>query len=164
MKNIKKYIAISLILCTICSFCGCKSETSNKASTKKPAEVTTIKPADKTACDPSLSKVSIITNSDNLEIVAKELMSKYFDLFKIDTVSKEMQIEDYKIKKISEIKGDSSKFSFSISYDLKPADIKSYVLAGNGTLKDSWVIDKSYYVEVEKSNNEYKIINMGTGK
>lgn len=49
-------------------------------------------------------------------------------------------------------------------YSIKPAYLNSYFLAGNGEVKDSWVVNKFNFVDVQKVGSQYKIINMGTGR
>lgn len=90
-------------------------------------------------------------------------MIKYLDQFKKVLVSQEVKITDYTINEIKDIKGDTDKFSFYVGYSLKPSDMKSYVLAGNGEVKDSWVVNKIAFVSVKKVGNEYKMTGIGTG-
>lgn len=49
-------------------------------------------------------------------------------------------------------------------YSIKSAYLNSYFLAGNGEVKDSWVVNKFNFVDVQKVGSQYKIINMGTGR
>ncbi|GCD12241.1 hypothetical protein [Clostridium tagluense] len=104
------------------------------------------------------------TDSTNVEVISKQIMIKLFSEYKKDSVIKELKITDYTINKINDLQGNSDKFTFYIEYSLKPVDINSYVLAGNGEIKDSWIVNKSAFLEVQKVSGEYKINSMGTSK
>jgi|GEM_PF-6030481 Phosphoprotein. len=104
------------------------------------------------------------SNSQNLEDIAKGVMDNYLNEFKKDNVSKESQITDYSIDKISDIEGDINNFNFYVVYSEKPNDINSYVLAGNGEAVNNWIKHKSYFVNVKKVDNKYVLINTATGK
>lgn len=144
MGNLKRNSSIIFILFMISLFIGCAKQAASY--------------------EPTIKDIALKTNSTDLEAISKQVMVKAFDEYKKNSVTKELRIEDYTINKINDIQGNIERFSFSIDYSLKPSYINSYVLAGNGAVKDSWVINKFAFVEVQKIDKEYKINSMGTGK
>lgn len=142
--NFKKNSAIILAICIISLLIGCTKQRANYK--------------------PIFNDIALKTNSTDLKIISEQIMKKYFDEYKKDSVVKELKIKDYTINEIIDIWGNSDKFGFSISYSIKPAYLNSYSLAGNGEVKDSWVVNKFNFVDVEKAGSQYKIINMGTGR
>lgn len=110
-----------------------------------------------------IKNISLKTSNTDLSTIASQMMEKYFAQFKENTTGKDMMISDFKIIKIDQIKGDNNNFKFFIDYSLKPADIKSYVLCGNGELSGEWIINKNAFVEIEKDDGAYKIKSIGTG-
>jgi hypothetical protein len=113
---------------------------------------------------PAVENIALETNSKDMQVISKQIMVKYFDELKGDSVAGELRITDYTINKVNAIQGNSDKFNFFIVYSLKPADKSSYVLAGNGEIKDSWIVNKNAFVEVELRGKKYWINSMGTGK
>ena len=110
-----------------------------------------------------IKNISLKTDDTDLSTIASQIMEKYFAQFKENTTEKDQMISDFKISKIDQFKGDNNNFTFYIDYSLKPADIKSYVLCGNGELNGEWIINKNAFVEIEKTDGAYKIKSIGTG-
>lgn len=110
-----------------------------------------------------IKNISLKTNDTDLSTIASQIMEKYFAQFKENTTEKDLMISDYKISKIDQIKGDNNGFKFFVDYSLKPADINSYVLCGNGEINGEWIVNKNAFVEIEKIDGAYKIKSIGTG-
>lgn len=147
----KRLILILFTIVLLISFTSCNS---NKISELKTQE----------QLEPSITDISLKTNSTDLEVISKQIMVKLFDEYKKDSVRKEVKVEAYTINKINVLEGNSDDFSFSIDYSLKPAYMSSYIVAGNGMIEDSWINHKFAFLEVEKIGDKYKIKSMGTGK
>lgn len=112
---------------------------------------------------PTAEYITLPANSSDLKTISNQIMVKYLDQFKQGLVSQGVKITEYTINEIKDIKGDTDKFSFYVEYSLKPSDMKSYVLAGNGEVKDSWIVNKAAFVNIQKVGNEYKMTGIGTG-
>lgn len=153
-----KKIIVFIIICTIGLFVGCTKQ--NQESRPTVSEVDGSQILEKM----QKGKICYQSNSQSLEDIAKGIMESYFNEFKKDNVSKDVKITDFTINKISDVEGDINKFNFYVIYTNKPSDINLYVLAGNGELKDSWIINRTYYVQVKKVDDKYVLTNIGTGK
>lgn len=144
MGIINKTLWLLLVLCLIGLFIGCAKQTASY--------------------EPTYKDISIKTNSTDMKDISIQIMKKLFDEYKKDSVKKELKLKDYTINKIADLQGDCDKFNFSIDYSFEPFDMNSYIVAGNGAIKDSWVINKFAFVEVQKIGTKYKITSMGTGR
>lgn len=113
--------------------------------------------------DAYIKNISLKTNDTDLLTISMQMMQKYLDQFKADTTEKDLMISDYKINKIRNLEGNNSDFKFCIDYALKPKDINSYILCGNGELDGEWITNKEAFVEIIKDNDCYKIKSIGTG-
>ena len=156
-----------LILCIMILFmaAGCTKHTSDYEPANKDSKSDSIdsKPNSQ---DTVNSSVVLKIDSTDLKTVSNQIMLKFFDSCKNDSVAKIHQITDYIINNIYNFQGNSDKFSFSIIYSVKPVDIKkSTWLSGNGEIKeDGWIVNKYSFVDVQKTDNTYTIVNMGTSK
>jgi hypothetical protein len=151
-------ILLFIVICTFSLFVGCSKQTQDVKTSAN--EVSGTQPFEKI----SKGEIYFQCNSQNLEEISRGIMESYFNEFKKDNVSKQVKITDYTIDKISSIEGDINKFIFYVVYSLKPADMNLYVLAGNGEVKDNWIITRSYFADVKKVDNKYILTNLGTGK
>lgn len=171
MRVLKRKLLIVFIIIMTSSFAliGCAKQPVNSKITAK-STVPKIDSKNQKANSnqtanyvPTAENIVLTTDSTDLITISTQIMTKYLDEYKKDSVLKEMRIMDYTIGTISQIQGNTDKFSFYVGYSLKPSDMKSYVLAGNGEVKDSWVVNKVAFVSVQKVGNEYKMTGIGTG-
>ncbi len=150
MSIIKKNFIAICILCIISIFIGV--DCSNKIANY----------------EPTIKDVVLKTDSTKVKEISYQIMKEYLNEYEKDTVAKKFKIADYTINNINDIKGNTDKFSFWVSYSVKPSEKpsneNSYWMAGNGVEKGDWVINKGEFIDVEKVNNEYKITDMGTGR
>lgn len=114
--------------------------------------------------EPTINFVTLKTDSTDLKEISYQIISKYLDEYKKNRVIKEIRITDFTINKVDEIQGNTDKFNFYVDFSLKPADVNSYELTGNGEAKGDWIENCNRFVDVEKVNDEYKVTNMGTSK
>lgn len=149
MSIIKKSFITTCILCIISILVGvgCSNKTANY--------------------EPTFKNIGLKTDSTKVKEISYQIMKEYLNEYKKDTVLKKFKITNYTINGIHNIKGNTNKFSFCVDYSVKPSekpsDENSDWLAGNGVLKDDWVIHKDAFIDVNKVNNEYKITSIGTG-
>ncbi|MGE5629166.1 MAG: hypothetical protein ACM3X7_13840 [Solirubrobacterales bacterium] len=145
MVIIDKKLVKIYILCIICIFigAGCSNKTADY--------------------EPTIYSVTLKTNSSDLKEISAQIIKKYLNEYEKDKTSIKLKLEDYTVNNIDDIKGNTNKFSFWVDYSVKPSDENSNWIAGNGEIKDGWIINKIAFVNIEKENNEYKIISIGTG-
>lgn len=116
-----------------------------------------------TSYEPTIYSVVLKTNSTDLKDICNEIMKKYLNEYENVKTSKELKLLDYTINNVADVKGNTNKFSFWVDYSVKPLVENSNWVAGNGEIKDRWIVNKNAFVNIEKVNNEYKIISIGTG-
>jgi len=103
------------------------------------------------------------SSTDSAEI-CKKLFEKYLDSFKKDTIAKTLRIKKYTIDGVSKAESNESSLAFFVDYSVKPETlINSDWAAGNGEVKGLWFVNKTAYVTIEKSGDEYSIKSIGTG-
>lgn len=144
MSTLNRNFIMVFMVSVIVLFIGCTKETASY--------------------EPTIKDIALETSSTDLETVSRQIMVKLFEEYKKDSVKKELRIKDYTINKINDLQGNSDKFKFSIDYSLKPMDLNSYVLAGDGKIKKSWIVNKFAFVEVQRIGKVYKINSMATGR
>jgi hypothetical protein len=176
-------IAAALLLSIIFSSCSEKTIDNNTTSslseqtqipentnvakedqTKTPVTTNIVKEEQTEEYNPNLVEVTLKTESTKPEEVANALFEKYLKLFTTEKVSDKMRIAEYKINEIALENGDLNKFTFRVSYAIRPATDK-YVLAGNGIQeKNGWIDKRSFFGDVNKVDGEYKLVGLYTGK
>lgn len=72
-------------------------------------------------------------------------------------------LTDYAIISTELVYSEKDNFTIKVTYDIKYTDESDMWLAGNGLKEeDNWIRNKINYVNINKENNEYKIINIYT--
>jgi hypothetical protein len=112
---------------------------------------------------PNIKDTQLMTNSRNLTVITKQIMTKYFDEFKKMAVSNELRIEDFKIISISGITGNRDKFWYTMKYTLKPINMKTFRMFGMWSYKGSWIINRYAYGWIIRTGNVYRIDSMNLG-
>lgn len=164
MRNIKKgaLLLLSIFAIVWISSCAKKSRVINSNIKQGSNKISNQTPDDNQ--DTNIKNISLKTNETDLLTISTKIMQKYLDEFKNNTLSKQQMISDYKINKISELQGNNDAFNFFVDYSLKPADLKSYLLCGNGKIDGAWIVNKNAFVQIEKVGDTYKIKDIGTGR
>ncbi len=131
--------------------------TSIPQKTKQPAPS-----IDENLYEPSYKDISLKTDVSDLKEISKELFDIYLKLFIENKVTDYARISDYRIENIKVEDGNIDKFQFYVTYSIKPAS-KKYVLAGNGIQEpDGWIKHRVYFINVNKEEDGFKILSIGT--
>ncbi|VBB09181.1 Hypothetical protein LUCI_4467, partial [Lucifera butyrica] len=109
----------------------------------------------------SLSEVNGLSDTD----VVNRLFILYLDHFKEKSIfngEKIVAYKDVKARKVPHVNGYGD--LYSVSYSVQETFWGSYWEAGNGHIaEDSWILGKSFVVELTKENGEAKLRIIGTG-
>lgn len=112
---------------------------------------------------PNSENIKVYDENKSLIEISKELFEIYLKRYTETKVSDEVRIEDYIIGDIKIENENKNNYSFYVNYSVKPA-IDNYVLAGNGIESENgWIVDRSFFIKVEKENEYYTITGIGTG-
>lgn len=109
---------------------------------------------------PDIKDITLKSNSSNLTVITKQIMTKYFESYKKGTVKRELRIKDYKIINISGITGNRDKFWYTMKYTLKPINMKSFGMFGMWSIKGAWIINRYAYGWIIRIGNVYRIDSM----
>ena len=112
---------------------------------------------------PDIKYITLKTNASNLTVITKQIMTKYFESYKQETVKKELRIQDFKIINISGITGNSNKLWYTMKYTLKPINMKTFRMFGMWSYKGSWIINRYAHGWIIRTGNVYKIDSMDLG-
>jgi len=168
----KKVLILTIITCLLLSFIGCgEKNKENKLALLSTTSITyNISLISSMAKD--LPLVSDISKEGKVEI-ARTLFDKYINENKTDWKKVEFEklerkpkvcLTDYKINNIRVTREEEDKFIVLIGYDIKYTNESDFWIAGNGEIcEDNWIRNKSNFVEIQKSGNEYVISNIITG-
>jgi len=104
-----------------------------------------------------------------LEEIAYKVMEDYLDTYKSSDVPIKNRLRGYLIKEINIDITEDQCFGFSVLFSVetfRDIDDDNWTdwVAENGELSGNWVNNKFMFIDVLKENNNYKIINMGTGR
>jgi hypothetical protein len=106
---------------------------------------------------PNFNDITLKTNSTNLIVITKQIMTKYFRSYENKTVKKELRIQDFKIINIRGITGNREKLWFTMKYALKPVNMKLFSMFGMWAVKGSWIINRYACGWIIKTGQIYRI-------
>lgn len=168
----KKVLILTISTCLLLSFIGCGGGNEANKLTLLSTSSIEYNTSLISSMAKDLSLESDISKEEKIEI-ARSLFDKYINENKTDWKRVEFQklerkpkasLTDYRINNVKVTGEEKNKFIVSIEYDIKYTNESDMWIAGNGKIcEDNWIRNKSNFVEIQKSGDEYVITNIITG-
>ena len=106
---------------------------------------------------------SITSDTTDLGLIAKELISAYFNHYAADSIPEDQRLLSYKLNQIRIISQSAYGFMFYLDYSVQGASETTRWHAGNGVGKGNGFVEgKVWFVRVAKQGNTFKMISAGT--
>ncbi len=110
------------------------------------------------------------------EQAARELLAAWLDCYRSGQTDPFARIRDYGIDSVQQVGQTENGFVCLANFRLQPygrmpdevgpgttlTEIKTAWISGNGMVEDGWIVDKEYYLWIERTRDSYGIINLGT--
>ena len=168
----KKVLILTISTCLLLSFIGCGEKNKENKLTLLSTSSIEYNTSLINSMAKDLSLESDISKEEKIEI-ARSLFDKYINENKTDWKRVEFEklerkpkdsLTDYRINNVKVTGEEKNKFIVSIEYDIKYANESDMWIDGNGKIcEDNWIRNKSNFVEIQKSGDEYVITNIITG-
>jgi hypothetical protein len=110
------------------------------------------------------------------EQAARELLAAWLECYRSGQTDPFVRIREYAIDSVQQVGQTGHGFVCLARFRLQPygrmprevgpgttlAEIKTAWISGNGIVEDGWIVDKEFYLLIERTGDSYSIVDLGT--